>query len=68
MAVEQVQAMVNTLRHRGANPSFSCGQFYVCVFQYEASTTVLYATKSMDRGSRPVRKKRTAVVEAGQDE
>ena len=33
-------------------------------FQYEASSTVLYAMKSMDRGSRPARKERTAVVEA----
>ena len=32
-------------------------------FQYEASSTVLYATKAMDRGSRPARKERTAVVE-----
>ena len=33
-------------------------------FQYEVSTTVLYATKAMDRGSRPARKERIAVVKA----
>ena len=31
-------------------------------FQYEASSTVLNATKAMDRGSRPARKERTAAV------
>ena len=36
----------------------------VCVFLYEASSTVLYATKAMNRGSRPARKERIAVVEA----
>ena len=40
-----------------------CGQFYV-FFQYEASSTVLYATKALDRGSRQARKERIAVVEA----
>ena len=30
-------------------------------FQYEASSTVLHATKAMDRGSRPARKERFAV-------
>ena len=33
-------------------------------FQYKASSTVLYATKVLDRGSRPARKGRIAVVEA----
>ena len=33
-------------------------------FQYEASSTVLYATKALDRGSRQARKERTAVVVA----
>ena len=33
-------------------------------FQYEASSTVLYAMKAMDRGSRQARKERIAVVEA----
>ena len=33
-------------------------------FQYEASSTVLYATKAMDRGSGQARKERIAVVEA----
>ena len=37
-------------------------------FQYKASSTVLYATKVLDRGSRPARKGRIAVVEAGQNE
>ena len=32
-------------------------------FQYEASSTVLYARKAMDRGSRPARKERIAAVE-----
>ena len=30
-------------------------------FQYEASSTVLYATKAMDRGSRQARKEGIAV-------
>ena len=33
-------------------------------FQYEVSSTVLYATKALDRGSRQARKERIAVVEA----
>ena len=37
-------------------------------FQYQASSTVLYATKAMDRGSRQARKERIAVVEARQIE
>ena len=37
--------------------SFTC-------FQYEASSTVLYATKALDRGSRQARKERIAVVKA----
>ena len=37
-------------------------------FQYEATSTVLYATKAMDRGSREARKERIAVVEARQIE
>ena len=39
---------------------------FTCVFfpQYVASSTVLNATKSLERGSRPARKERTAVVEA----
>ena len=32
------------------------------IFQYEASTTVLYAMKDLDRGNRQVRKERIAVV------
>ena len=32
-----------------------CGQFYVCIFQYEASPTVLYATKAEETG-RPERR------------
>ena len=36
--------------------------YVVSFFQYEANSTVLYATKAMDRGSRPARKERTAVV------
>ena len=36
--------------------------FLIFFFQYEASSTVLYATKALDRGSRPARKKRIAVV------
>ena len=39
-------------------------RFVVVVLQYEASSTVLYATKVLDRGSRQVRKERTAVVKA----
>ena len=35
----------------------------MCVFQYEASRTLLNATKAMDRGSRQTRKERIAVVE-----
>ena len=31
-------------------------------FQYEARSTVPYAAKALDRGSRPARKKRIAVV------
>ena len=31
-------------------------------FQYEASSTVLYAMKALDRGSRQARKERTAAV------
>ena len=34
--------------------------------QYEASSTVLYATKALDRGSRQARKERIAVVKARQ--
>ena len=34
------------------------------IFQYEASSTALYATKDLDRGSRQARKERTAVVKA----
>ena len=38
---------------------------FTCVLvQYEANSTVLYATKAMNRGSRPARKERIAVVEA----
>ena len=36
----------------------------MCFFQYEASNTVLSATKALDRGSRQARKERTAVVKA----
>ena len=43
-----------------------CGQFYV--FFSEASSSVLYAKKTMDRGGRQARKERIAVVEAWQNE
>ena len=33
-------------------------------FQYETSSTVLYVTKALDRGSRQARKERIAVVKA----
>ena len=33
-------------------------------FEYGASSTVLYAAKPMDRGSRPARKERIATDEA----
>ena len=36
----------------------------VLVFQYEASRTVLHATMAFDRGSRPARKERIAVIKA----
>ena len=36
----------------------------VSFFQYETSSTVLYATKAMDRRSRQTRKKRIAEVKA----
>ena len=32
-------------------------------FEYEASSTVLYATKPMERGNRQARKERTAIDE-----
>ena len=35
-----------------------------CCLTYEASSTVLYATKALDRGSRQARKERIAVVKA----
>ena len=34
----------------------------VCFFHYEASSTVLYATQALDRGSRQARQERIAVV------
>ena len=34
-----------------------------CSVQYEASSTVVYATEAKDKGSRQARKERTAVVE-----
>ena len=34
------------------------------IFQYEASSTVLYVMKALDRGSRQARKGRIAVVKA----
>ena len=37
-------------------------------FQYEISSTVLYVTKALDRGSRQARKERTAVVKVQQHE
>ena len=37
-------------------------------FQYEASSTVLYVTKALHRGSRPARKERIAVVKVRQHE
>ena len=37
-------------------------------FQYEASSTVLYTMKALDRGSRQARKERIAVVKAQQNE
>ena len=39
-------------------------RFVVVVLQYEASSTVLYATKALDRGSRQARKERIAVDKA----
>ena len=37
--------------------------FVFCFSQYDPSSTVLYATKVRDRGSRQARKERIAVVE-----
>ena len=37
---------------------------FTSFFQCEASSTVLYVTKALDRGSRQARKERIAVVEA----
>ena len=37
-------------------------------FQYEISSTVLYVTKALDRGSKQARKERTAVVKVQQHE
>ena len=37
-------------------------------FQYETSSTVLYVTKALDRGSRQARKERIAVVKAWENE
>ena len=34
-------------------------------FQYEVSSTVLHATKAMDKGSRQARKQKTAVRRRG---
>ena len=42
----------------------SCYVVSFTFFQYEASSTVLCATKTLDRGSRQARKERTAVVKA----
>ena len=41
-----------------------CDVVSLTFFQLEASSTVLYATKAMDRGSRRTRKERIAVVKA----
>ena len=49
------------LKQRSDVVSFTC---FCCCFQYEASSTVLYATMVMDRGSRQARKERIEVVEA----
>ena len=38
------------------------------LFQYVLSSTILYATKTVDRGSRQARKERTAVVKVWQNE
>ena len=46
-----------------------CDMVSFTFFQCEASSTVLYATKALDRGSRQARKERIAVVEeAGRPE
>ena len=51
---------VEKLKQRCDVVSFTC-----VFFQYEANSTVLYVTKAMrDRGGRPARKERIAVVEA----
>ena len=47
---------VEKLKQRCDVVSFTGG------FQYETSSTVLYATKALDRGSRQERKERIAVV------
>ena len=52
---------VERLKQRSDVVSFTC---FCCCFQYEASSTVLYATMAMDRGSRQARKERIAVVKA----
>ena len=41
---------------------------FTLFFQYEASSTVLYVRKAMDRGNRQAIKERIAVVEARQNE
>ena len=45
-----------------------CVVSFTGFFQYEASSTVLYATKALERGSRQARKERIAVVNVRQDE
>ena len=42
----------------------SCYGVSFTFFQYEANSTVLCATKTLDRGSRQARKERTAVAMA----
>ena len=48
---------VEKLKQRCDVVSFTC-----VFFQYEANSTVLYATKAMDRGGRPARKERIALA------
>ena len=38
--------------------------FFFFFFEYEASSTVLYTTRDVDRGSRQARKEGIVVVEA----
>ena len=55
---------VEKLKQRCDVVSFTGVFFFFFFSQYDPTSTVLYATKARDRGSRPARKERTAVVEA----